>query len=385
MASPVDMLFNQEPAAAAMMTEAEGRVEGYFPSSSHGFLHFQQAGTAPIGVPDMGSPISGFGVSPFTFDMPEVPLPVVGYGTGVVPVEIPAVWQKKHSTKNSRAVAPSKGAWTLKEDELLKIFVARYGNQRWEEISKHLPGRIGKQCRERWTNHLQPNLKNQAPWTEEEDRKLIEEHKTLGNSWSKIAKRLFGRSENSIKNHWYGTKRGLTSKGRFRKRRFSLLEEYIRSTTAGDKSAASPSQSSAPPPGLGSGGQVVPSASAMLAVSSLPVMGTYLHPGNAPGSSSQGATMNLSSLLPELNTYGGEMQQRYSSSPSFPPNNLLHCGPPPAFQQMFSQRLEGQDGCANMNLSPLLKSLGLGGSYYCSETGRTSVGGIDDSDDINVV
>lgn len=95
--------------------------------------------------------------------------------------------------------------------------------------------------------------------------------------------------------------------------------------------------------------------------------------------------MNLSSLLPELNTYSGEMQQRYNSSPSFPPNNLLHYGPPPASQQMFSQRLQGQDACANVNLSSLLKSLGLGGSYYCSETGRTSAGGIDDLDNINIV
>ena len=95
--------------------------------------------------------------------------------------------------------------------------------------------------------------------------------------------------------------------------------------------------------------------------------------------------MNLSSLLPKLNTYGGEMHQRYDSSPSFPPNNMLHYGPPPTFQQMFSQCLQGQDACSNMNLSSLLKSLGLGGSYYCSETGRTSAGGIDDLDNINIV
>jgi myb proto-oncogene protein len=31
-----------------------------------------------------------------------------------------------------------------------------------------LPGRIGKQCRERWHNHLDPNIKKDK-WNPEED------------------------------------------------------------------------------------------------------------------------------------------------------------------------------------------------------------------------
>ncbi len=30
------------------------------------------------------------------------------------------------------------------------------------------PGRLGKQCRERWCNHLDPSVKK-APWTPRED------------------------------------------------------------------------------------------------------------------------------------------------------------------------------------------------------------------------
>jgi hypothetical protein len=57
----------------------------------------------------------------------------------------------------------------LQEDQTVIELVGRIGAKKWSQIAQQLPGRIGKQCRERWHNHLNPNI-NKAPWSEQEDR-----------------------------------------------------------------------------------------------------------------------------------------------------------------------------------------------------------------------
>lgn len=100
-----------------------------------------------------------------------------------------------------------KGQWTDQEDSIVIDAVQNSSEQpftRWSDLAQRLPGRVGKQIRDRWVNHLNPNI-NHLPFSREDDLLLWEGHKKLGKRWVEISTKSFNstRSENHIKNRWY--------------------------------------------------------------------------------------------------------------------------------------------------------------------------------------
>jgi Myb-like DNA-binding domain len=88
---------------------------------------------------------------------------------------------------------PIKGPWTPSEDHRLLALVNELGAEKWVVIASRLGSRTGKQCRERWHNHVNPIL-NKSPFTLEEEEAIERLYAELGPKWAEIAKKLPGRS-----------------------------------------------------------------------------------------------------------------------------------------------------------------------------------------------
>ncbi|KAG0227523.1 Myb- protein A [Actinomortierella wolfii] len=97
-----------------------------------------------------------------------------------------------------------KGPWTDEEDRKLRELVNEYGPEKWVFIASRIGTRTGKQCRERWHNHLDPQI-NKAPFTHEEDMQILELYSKMGSKWAEMAKHMPGRPDNAIKNHFNTT------------------------------------------------------------------------------------------------------------------------------------------------------------------------------------
>lgn len=117
------------------------------------------------------------------------------------------------------------------EDEALLSLLSQEECPKWATIAERLNeihginDKSGKQCRERWLNHLNPEI-NKMSWTEEEEQILFFYQELLGNKWSYISKYIPGRPESAIKNHFYSSVRqGIRKYNRYA-RDCRLIEKF---------------------------------------------------------------------------------------------------------------------------------------------------------------
>lgn len=105
-----------------------------------------------------------------------------------------------------------KDPWSKEEDSLLLEMAMR--SKKWTLIAREINTnyhngiliRNQKQCRERWKNFIDPDLKKK-PFSKKEDELLVlyyEKYK----SWAKVAKKLKHRNENQVKNRYRALKSG---------------------------------------------------------------------------------------------------------------------------------------------------------------------------------
>ena len=105
----------------------------------------------------------------------------------------------------------TKGQWSLEEDRLLEEWIKKVGPRKWEQCGQYIHGRSGKQCREHWSNCLNPDL-IKGEWTYEEDFLIMQFYGKCNGSWKKIIPLFNGRTENSIKNRFFSQLRKIATK-----------------------------------------------------------------------------------------------------------------------------------------------------------------------------
>lgn len=115
--------------------------------------------------------------------------------------------------------------WTKEEDALLLNLVhTMQWPMKWTVVAHSLPDRTGKQCRERYVNHLNPRLKS-SDWTPLEDATIFHLYNTIGSHWAKMSKIIPGRTDNGIKNRFHNIRRQYEREDTHRMR-LSSVEDF---------------------------------------------------------------------------------------------------------------------------------------------------------------
>jgi hypothetical protein len=96
-----------------------------------------------------------------------------------------------------------KACFSPVDDEELIHLVTVDKETDWSSVSRLMHGRFtSRQCRERWKNYLDVNLKRDS-WSPEEDQVLLAEYARVGNRWTALAAAVQGRSPGVVRNRLF--------------------------------------------------------------------------------------------------------------------------------------------------------------------------------------
>ena len=139
-----------------------------------------------------------------------------GGGNGNVMEQVTSSTSPSHTSPQDTGLTSSGGkkksgpkTWSKEEDtQLLNMVKKMCMPIKWSLVSQSMPDRTGKQCRERYVNHLNPRLKN-CDWSPAEDATIFHLYNTCGSQWAKMSKMIPGRTDNGIKNRFHNLRRQL--------------------------------------------------------------------------------------------------------------------------------------------------------------------------------
>lgn len=182
-------------------------------TTTNGSITSSAPAPPPVPTPSISS-LAGIGLAPNAiFGNPMLPM-WPGAGALGFPGALPPVLHTAPTgAPSSTTIKPSttkitrpKRYWLKEEDELLLSTVELYGVGAWARVAEQIPNRSGKQCRERYYNHLRPNI-DKSPWTREEDAKMLKLNQLYGHKWTLISGFFSRRTQGSVKNRFYSLKR----------------------------------------------------------------------------------------------------------------------------------------------------------------------------------
>lgn len=95
--------------------------------------------------------------------------------------------------KHNREIKQRK--WTAEEDRMLHEAVDLYGDRNWQTVASFIGKRSGQQCLQRWQKSIDPAIRR-SRWTEEEDRSLVAAVHVYGvGKWNLVQQHIPGRTD----------------------------------------------------------------------------------------------------------------------------------------------------------------------------------------------